>query len=71
MIHGTCIYRKVADLTRQQLTDWMQLNHPVLMNIFKRKQYSWRHEQFNTNPKKRGKSINCVCVCVCVCVFED
>ena len=51
----SCMYRHVADLSRQQLTDWMRLNQPVLMNIFKRKEYSWRHEEFNTNPKMRGK----------------
>jgi hypothetical protein len=37
--------------------DWMRLNQPVLMNIFKRKVYSRRHEEFNTNPKMRGKNI--------------
>ena len=47
--------RRVADLSRQQLIDWMRLNQPVMMNIFKRNEYSWRHEKFNTNPKMRGK----------------
>ena len=50
--------RKVADLSHDQLSDWMRLNQPVLMDIFKRKQYSWRHEEFNTNPKMRGESIS-------------
>ena len=50
------LHRCVADLSRQQLIDWMRLNQPVLMNIFKRKEYSWRHEEFNTNPKMRGKN---------------
>ena len=49
------VCRRVADLSRSQLIDWMTLNQPVMMSIFKRKIYSWRHEQFNTNPKMRGK----------------
>ena len=56
-LYNTSLYRRVADLSRQQLMDWMRLNQPVLMNIFKRKEYSWRHEEFNTNPKMRGKSV--------------
>ena len=49
------ICRHVADLSRLQLINWMKLNQPVMMDIFKRNIYSWRHEQFFTNPKMRGK----------------
>ena len=45
------MYRCVADLSCQQLRNWMRCNHPVLMNIFKRKEYSWRHENSFQPPK--------------------
>ena len=41
------VCRCVADLSRSQLIDWMILNQPVMMSIFKRKIYSRRHEPFS------------------------
>lgn len=46
---GSC----VAELTLQQVREWMYFSKPLLVNIFKRTEFSQRHEDFYSGAKKR------------------
>ena len=51
--HNT--HRRVSDLTRNKIIQWLRLRRPVILDIFKGKVFSQRHKDYLTSGKKRGE----------------
>ena len=51
----TPTHRRVSDLTRNKIIQWMRLRRPVILNVFKGKLFSQRHKDYLTSGKKRGE----------------
>ena len=49
LIFNSC----VAELTQKQVSQWMYFSKPLLVNIFKRTEFSQRHEDFYFSARKR------------------
>ena len=58
----THTHSSIKELTPQEVDKWLWHQQDVLVRLFQRKEYSWRHEDFVAGAKKRGTRNTCMCL---------